>query len=179
MNKKGWLVAAALVAGGVVFARGGCLNQTTKAPDQRLASRLDDLCKIAREGAKAPVAGVKKLGAYMGKHTGDMLGDFGATIATIERITDDKKHDARAALARDRWHAVACPADWMRFDDAIQKNPEATALMTHFAERLNRTLEIILGSGAMPTLSGLDLELPVRGLGPKAGGAAGADVAKP
>jgi hypothetical protein len=157
MTSKG-VFAGALIAAGLVFTiRGGCLNQTTKAPDERFASRLDDLCEIARGNIATPVRGVHKLGGYMAKHTGELVGDFGATIAAIERIPDDAKHDARARLARDRIRKPlrACEADWIRFGNAVENNPEASALMERFSVRLNRTFEIIFSG--MPSEKLLDL----------------------
>lgn len=181
MTSKGWIVAGAIAVGGVVFIRGGCLNQTTKAPDERLASRIADVCEIARGNIETPVRGVHQLGSYMAKHTGDLLGDWGSTLATIERIPDDAKHDARARLARDRIRkpALACQADWIRFGNAIENNPEASALMQRFSVRLNRTIEIIFSGMRAGDLLGLDLELPGRGLAAEPGPAAGAHVAKP
>jgi len=177
---KAWLVAGAIAIGGVVFIRGGCLNAGSKAPDERFASRLDDLCSIARGNIDTPVRGVQKLGAYMAKHTGDLLGDFGSTLAAIERIPDDAKHDARARLARDRIRKpmIACQADWLRFGNAVENNPEASALMERFSVRLNRTFEIIFSG--MPAGDLLqNFELPVRGLGTESGRTAGVRVTKP
>jgi len=177
MNKA-WLVAGAIAIGGVVFVRGGCLNQGSKAPDERLAGRLDDLCAIARGNVETPVRGVHKLGGYMAKHTGDLFGDFGSTLAAIERIPDDAKHDARARLARDRIRkpVIACQADWLRFGNAVENNPEASELMERFNERFSRTLEIIL-SGSGDLLQ--NFEFPVRGLGTESGRATGVRVTKP
>jgi hypothetical protein len=117
----------------------------------------------------------------MGKHAGDVLGDWGETLATIERIPDDAKHDARARVARDRIRkpALACQADWIRFGNAIENNPEASALMQRFSVRLNRTIEIIFSGMRGLDLLGLDLELPAGGLAAEPGRAAGADVPKP
>jgi hypothetical protein len=66
----------------------------------------------------------------------------------IERIADDDAHDERARIARDRWIEEACPADWNRFDEAVTNSPEATELVEVAAIRLNRTIEILFGSGA-------------------------------
>ncbi len=157
MTSKG-VCAGVLIAAGMVFAiRGGCLNETTKAPDERLATRFDELCEIARANVGTPVRGVHKLGSYMGKHTGDILGDWGATISTIERIPDDEKHDDRARVARDRIRKPlrACERDWARFGEAVESNPEASALVERFSVRLNRTIEIIFSG--MPRVKLLDL----------------------
>jgi hypothetical protein len=144
MKTKGWL-AAALAASGMVYAihTGGCLN--SKAPDEKLAGHFEDLCEIARNNIDSPEKGVRQLGRYFGKHTGDMLGEFGDTIATIEKIDDEDKHDDRAAVARDRIHApwIACGPDWQRFFDAVDRDPGASQTLQHGIERLGRTLEII------------------------------------
>jgi hypothetical protein len=157
MTSKGVLVGALIAAGLVFTIRGGCLEQSTRAPDERLASRFDDLCEIARGNIATPVRGVHRLGGYMSKHTGDLLGDWGATIAAIERIPDDKKHDDRARLARDRIRKPlrACEADWIRFGNAVENNPEASAIVERFSIRLNRTIEIIFSG--MPRMKLLDL----------------------
>lgn len=148
--RKTVLVVGALVAGGVVFAKGGCLTGSSPAPDQKLASHLDDMCKIAGANIDTPVRGVKKLGAYLEKHTGDIFGEWGDTLAAIERIPDDAKHDARARLARDRIHGSVgrCGAEWVAFFQAVQNDPDASAMVERFSERLSRTLEIIGGNGA-------------------------------
>jgi len=157
MKTKGW-IAIAFVAGGATFAAKGCLNKP--APDQQLAGRLDDLCDIAKDGAEKPEAGVRALGKYMGKHAGDLLGNFGDTIALIERISDDDAHDERARMARERIQAplLACHRDWQRFGEAIERDPAAKALMDTAMIRLNRTLEILFGNGAF-TLRDLPSQL--------------------
>lgn len=145
MKSKGWWVSA-LVAGGLVYglkARSGCLNAS--APDQRLAQHFDEMCDIARDHAKSPEKGVKKLGKYLVVNLGSITGSFGSLIATIERVRDDEAHDERAVLARDRLHAVSCPDDWNEFADAVEADPEATALVNEGIARLSRTLEILLG----------------------------------
>ncbi|NVB83388.1 MAG: hypothetical protein HOV81_33760 [Kofleriaceae bacterium] len=144
------LIVGALVAGGVVFARGGCLTEGSTAPDQKLVGHLDDMCKIAGANVEKPVRGVKKLGKYLDKHAGDILGAWGDTLATIERIPDDKKHDDRARLARDRIHGSVgrCAPDWIAFITAVQNDPEASEMVERFSERLSRTLEIIGGNSA-------------------------------
>ena len=146
MTAKGWMVGA-LVAGGVVFAMRGCLS--SPPPDQRLADQLESICGIARDNIRTPERGVRKLGGYLSKHTGEMLGELGETFEVIETIADDTKHDKRAEVARNRLRAPlrACEADFMDFADAVENNPEAVQLVEHFSIRLNRTLEIFL-SGA-------------------------------
>jgi len=157
MKLTGWITGA-LVAGGVVFAMRGCLSRSTTAPDERLAGRLDDMCQIARKNVDAPQAGLRRLGAYLDEHTGDLLGEWGDTLAAIERIPDDAKHDQRARVARDRIRkpVLACQTDWARFGQAVENDPAAKAMLERFAERLSRTFEII-GSGF--TLHDLPAEL--------------------
>ena len=158
MTKTGWFLGALAVAGIGVGIKGGCLQETTKAPDEKLAERFDDLCDIARSNVDSPVRGVKKLGHYMAKHTGDLMADWGNTFVVIEKITDDAKHDARARLARDRIQKplILCARDWMRFSDAVEANPEAKRMLVEFNIRFNRTLEIIFGDGQQVDL----LKLP-------------------
>jgi hypothetical protein len=157
MKTQGWLVGVVAVAGIGYGIKGGCLTPNTRAPDEKLASRLDDLCVIARENITSPERGVRKLGGYMAKHTGDLLADWGNTLVVIEKISDDDKHDARARLARDRIRkpAIACARDWARFHEAVEASPEATALIVEFNVRFNRTLEILFGQDAKVDLLGL------------------------
>jgi hypothetical protein len=142
-------MVGAMVAGGAVYAMKGCLSSKSEA-DERLTKRLDDLCKIARDNVDNPVKGVRKLGHYLGDHTGDMLKDWGDAIATIEKIRDDGKHDDRARLTRRRLSSQlnGCAPEWMRFGDAVEKNPEASAMVERFGIRLNRTFEILFGEDA-------------------------------
>jgi hypothetical protein len=162
MKSKGWMVSV-LVAGGLVYgikARSGCLNNA--APDQRLAQHFAEMCDIARDHTKSPEKGVKKLGRYLVVNLGSITGSFGSTIATIERVKDDEAHDERAVMARDRLHAVACHDEWQKFFDAVEADPEATALVNQGVERLSRTLEILLGpvqGGTRFTLRDLPLRL--------------------
>jgi hypothetical protein len=146
MTKLRWFVVASVAAGTVYSAR-GCLNSSD--PDERLGSRFEKLCGIARDNVDTPEAGVRKIGRYLGSHADDMFGEFGGTIALIERIDDDDAHDERAYLARQRlvqpW--VECRHDWNQFLDAVEADPEASALVQSKVERLSRTLEIIF-SGA-------------------------------
>lgn len=146
MRARGWF-AGALVAGGVVMTMRGCLARKP-APDVRLAGRLTDLCEIARDHVDTPEKGLRMMGRYLDEHTGDMFGEWGDTLAAIERIPNDDKHDDRARLARDRIRKplYACQRDWARFGQAVDKDPAARALLENFSERLSRTFEII-GSG--------------------------------
>jgi len=128
---------------------GGCWSSSSSdsAPDQKIAKRMGDICSIAKVGSSDAVKGVKKLGKYFDAHTGDLLGEWGDTLATIERIPDDKKHDDRARLARDRIQRplIGCNRDLQRFGNAIEASPEASAMMQRFSVRFNRTIEIIFG----------------------------------
>lgn len=149
MKHAGWILGV-LVAAGVGFSiRGGCLN-SEPTPDERLASHFDKMmCGIARDNIKTPERGVRELGRYLDKHVGDMFGSFGEMFATIERISDDAKHDKRAVQARDRLRnaALKCARDWSRFGDAVSEDPKAVELLERFNERLGRTIEIIFGEG--------------------------------
>lgn len=156
---KTWL-AGLIVTSGVVVAvkAGGCLS-TSSAPDEKIAERMGAVCSIARENADSPVKGVKKLGKYFEAHTGDLLGEWGDTLATIESIPDDRKHDDRARLARDRIQRplIACSREIQRFANAIEANPEASAMMQRFSIRLNRTMEIIFGGKDFEAMKALVL----------------------
>jgi hypothetical protein len=178
MTKKGWLAVALVAAGASYKLKGGCLNDTMKAPDEKLAAHLDDLCDIARHNVDKPVRGLTELGRYMGKNAGNIYGAWADTIATIEQIPDDAKHDARARVARDRIRKpiFACAQTWSRFADAVQNDEKASAMLERFGERLGRTLEIIGGEGQQ---LGLDLEFPGSSFGAKALSAGRALVPKP
>jgi hypothetical protein len=151
MTSNRWMVAA-LMSAGAVFAYRGCLRPLD--PDQQLGGHLASLCEVARDHVTAPAQGVRQLGRYLGKHAGEMLGDFGSTLAIIERIDDDDAHDERAGIARARIQAPlrACQADWQRFAEAVEADPEASALIAHNVERLGRTLEIILSGAKLDVL---------------------------
>ena len=146
MKLKGWLFTA-LLAGGVVYGiRGGCVNST--APDEELADHFEELCEIASDNIDTPKKGVKKLGRYMARHLDDILGDFGATIVTIEKVSDDRKHDERARLARDRMQTpwIECREEWQQFWMAVDEDPEAAELANRAIDRLGRTFEIIFNA---------------------------------
>ena len=147
-NALGFVVGVAVLAGGV-YGMKGCLSKAD--PDVRLAGRFDDLCSIAKTNVETPVKGVQKLGVYLGKHLGDMTGDFGDTIAMIERISNDDKHDARARVARDRiiHSVVGCQDHWMEFGQAVEDNPEATKLVNNAGQRFSRTIDILLGGDSL------------------------------
>lgn len=143
MRTKAWL-AVALVVGGVAYGR--CFTRPGgAAPDEKLASELGEICDIARKNVDTPERGVRGLGRYLATH--NLVGDLGSMITMIERIDDDRAHDARARLARQRLVAPlrACEQDWMEFAEAVEDDPEARALVDRFGARLNRTLEILFG----------------------------------
>ncbi len=149
MKASGWVLGAVLAAGAGFTIKGGCLS-SERAPDERLANHFDKMmCGIARDNIKTPERGVRKLGRYLDKHVGEMFGDFGEMLATIERIPDDTKHDKRAEKARERLQKpiIACARDWNRFGDAVANDPKAVELIERFNERLGRTFEIIFGEG--------------------------------
>ena len=145
--------AGALVAGGVVMTMRGCLSRKP-APDERLAGRFADLCDIAKKHVDTPEDGLRTMGRYLDRHTGDMFGEWGDTLAAIESIPNDDKHDDRARLARDRIRKplLACQRDWMRFGQAVENDPAAKALLEHFNERLSRTFEIIMSGWTLRDL---------------------------
>jgi hypothetical protein len=146
MKLKGWLFTA-LVAGGVVYGiRGGCVNSA--APDEELADHFEELCEIAGDNVDTPKKGVQKLGRYLGRHLDDIFGDFGATLVTIEKVSDDRKHDERARLARDRMQRpwIECQSEWQAFWMAVDEDPDASELAQRAADRIGRTFEIIFNS---------------------------------
>jgi hypothetical protein len=151
MKPNRWMVVA-LVSASAVFASRGCRHEV--APDQQLGDHLAALCEVARDHVKTPEQGVRQLGRYLGKHTGEMMGELGSTFALIERIDDDDAHDERAGIARKRIQGPlrACAADWERFAEAIEADPEASELITRGLERLGRTLEIILSGAKLDVL---------------------------
>jgi hypothetical protein len=151
MKSKGWFTGVVVVGCAVLGVRsGGCLN-SSRAPDEKLSSRFEDLCVIAQDNVETPVRGVRRLGSYLGKHTEDILGELGATLQIIEKTPDDRKHDDRARLARDRMQRPfrASERDWQRFGEAVHRDREANALVERAVNRLNRTFEIIFKHGTV------------------------------
>ena len=142
--KTQWkILLLALVVGAVWMYRGGASN----APDEKLAKHFNGICKIAKTNVKTPEKGVKSLFHYLGHHSSSMMKEFGDTLTVIERIDDDAAHDERARLAgkRIRKPLARCERDLQRFFAAVERNPEASALMERGSERLGRTLELIFG----------------------------------
>src|SRR5580704_4801266 len=118
MTYRKWLVGAVVLGVGVTAANRGCLHR--KAPDEKLADHLAQTCRIARDNVDTPKRGVDELGRYLAKHTGEVMGDFGDLLTTIETIRDDREHDERALLASDRLREVTrpCRQTWLDFNDA-------------------------------------------------------------
>jgi hypothetical protein len=162
--KTRWIVSLLLASGLVVGIRGGCLSKP--APDEQLATHFAKLCDIAHDNVETPAAGVRHLGRYLGNHLDDILGAWGGTIAAIERVEDDTKHDDRARLARARIIAPlrACRQDLERFADAVENDGEALDLIDHASERLSRTLDILTGAETRDLLRQLEQRLEA-GLG--------------
>jgi hypothetical protein len=142
MSKTGWMIFGAIAVGGAVVAT---RTDDAPPPDQKLADQFGELCRIARDNVDTPVDGVQQLGGYLATNTGAMLANVGDTITLIERISDDDEHDQRAYVARDRiWRPwMDCAEDWESFADAIENSEEASAILTHALDRLDRTLGII------------------------------------
>ena len=117
------------------------------APDERLVAHMDATCEIARQNVDTPKKGVEKLFGYLGRHSPEMMEQFGALLVTIERIPDDEKHDRRAREAARRLREASrrCEQDWERFFVAVEEDPEARELFERGVERLGRTLEILFG----------------------------------
>ena len=115
---------------------------------EELSDHFEELCWIAGDNIDTPKKGVVKLGRYLGRHLDDILGDFGSTIVTIEKISDDRKHDDRARLARDRMQKpwIECQDEWQKFWMAVDEDPDASELANRAADRLGRTFEIIFSS---------------------------------
>ena len=131
-------------------------GSSSEAPDQRLASRIDDLCQIAAKHVSRPKLGVMKWFSYLGAHSPDMLEQTGAMLVTIERISDDRKHDDRARLAARRLHPVLqrCEKPLNDFFRAVEADPEANELYTRGMERFSRTLAILSGADPHHLLQG-------------------------
>jgi hypothetical protein len=68
-------------------------------------------------------------------------------LVEIERIDDDRAHDERARTAVRRIHTplAGCSDSLGRFAEAIDSNPAASDKFERAAERLERTLSILLG----------------------------------
>ncbi len=118
-----------------------------KKPDAKLARHITAVCRIFEKNVDSPRSGVDRLFGYLGKHTEEIFGLFGATLVVIEKIPDDKQHDQRAREAAKRLHPplIACDRPANRFFDAVNRDPEARKRFEHGVQRLDRTLQILFG----------------------------------
>ncbi len=146
-----WMLMVLALAGGLAVRAVACggADRPKLEPDERLALHAKHLCAIAKAGAAEPRAGVVRMLRYHGDHAPDMAAALAETLVLIERIPDDRAHDARARVARERLRApvVACEEPWQRFVDAVGKDPEAAAILERATTRLGRTIEIVFGHG--------------------------------
>jgi hypothetical protein len=148
MSKLRGVVLGALIVGGSVFAMKGCLSK--QSPDREVGAHFAKVCSIAKKNVHTPERGVRELGRYFSAHLGDLTGAVGDTIAMIESIPDDERHDKRAREARDAMFAPlrACQSDLAEFAQAINEDERATELMNRAGQRLGRTIDIILGDSS-------------------------------
>lgn len=146
-----WMLIGCALAGVVAVRTVACAggDRPKLEPDQRLAVHAQHLCAIAKAGVAQPRTGVVRMLRYHGDHAPDMAAALAETLVLIERIPDDRAHDARARVARDRLRApvAACEETWQRFGDAVAKDPEAAAILERATTRLGRTFEIVFGHG--------------------------------
>ena len=153
--RKHWKAIVALVVLLLVILwwRRGSSSHT---PDQRLASRIDDLCQIAAKHVERPKVGVVKWFSYLGAHAPDMLEQTGAMFVEIERIPDDRAHDERARQAARRLHPVLqrCEKPLNDFFQAVEADPEANQIFTRGMDRFSRTLAILSGADPHGLLRG-------------------------
>lgn len=84
---------------------------------------------------------------YHGDHAPDMAAALAETLVLIERIPDNRAHDARVARERLRAPVVACEATWQQFVDAVGADPAAAAILERATARLGRSLGIVFGHG--------------------------------
>ncbi len=136
-----WLLVFALILIAVWWWR------SRRPPDVRLADHLEAICDLAEANTAEPSRGVDRLFAYLGANAPDMMEELGDTLVVIERISDDARHDARARDAAQRLQEplIGCADELQRFGQAIENDPEASAKFQRGAERLSRTLGILLG----------------------------------
>lgn len=152
------LLVAAIVVGVGVFAMKGCLSKA--APDDQVGKQFQKICDIAKANVDSPERGVRQLGRYFGDHLGDLTGALGDTIAMIESIPDDAKHDARAREARRAMFAPIhkCQGDLIAFAQAVSEDEKSNELIQHAAERLSRTFEIIFDGQILDGAGHLDIK---------------------
>lgn len=134
------LLAVVVVAGSVYAAR-GCLSRP--APEDRLVSRFDDLCTIAKRNLHTPEQGVKAFGTYLGKHLGDLTGDFGDLVVAVNKADDA---DAAAHAAHDKLEAAlqACEPTLIEFGKAVENDGPARDYVQHKGERAVRSILILV-----------------------------------
>ena len=147
------LFLVVVLAFGLVWWMGGDANRS-KAPDDRLAGHARALCQIAEAGIEHPDDGVRKMFRYHGERGPDMARDWAELLVLIERIDDDRAHDARARKAAKRIHGQLgqCAPTMERFGRAVENDPAASARLERGMKRLNRTLEILFGGGGRDLL---------------------------
>jgi hypothetical protein len=157
MAKFRGVVLGALLVGGSIFAMKGCLAK--QAPDDKVGEAFEKVCSIAKKNIETPERGVRELGRYFSAHLGDLTGALGDTIAMIESIPDDARHDKRAREARETMFEPlrACQTELLEFGQAVSEDERATALMNRAGERLGRTIDIILGDGVVDAKGHIDL----------------------
>jgi hypothetical protein len=152
------LLVGAVIAGVGVFAMKGCLSKA--APDEDVGKQLSKVCDIAKANVETPERGVRQLGRYFGAHLGDLTGAYGDTIAMIESIPDDAKHDARAREARNTMFAPIhkCQRELLAFAQAVSEDEASNELIQHAADRLSRTFEIIFSGQVLDGAGHLDVK---------------------
>lgn len=155
-NLRG-VVLGALIVGGSVYAMKGCLSK--QSPDRKVGDSFEKVCSIAKKNVHTPERGVRELGRYFSAHLGDLTGAWGDTIAMIESIPDDERHDKRAHEAREAMFAPlrACQTDLLEFAQAVSENEPATALMDRAGQRLGRTIDIIFGDNIVDGRGHIDI----------------------
>lgn len=124
-------------------------DEQRRGPDDHLVAYVGGMCKVMDRHVDQPNAGVDALFGYYGKHTPDMMKQFGDLLVEIERIQDDRAHDRRAQKANQKLRKAfkRCERTAERFIDAVEDDPRARAKLERGLDRLGRTLEIIF-SGA-------------------------------
>lgn len=157
MAKFRGVVLGALIVGGSIFAMKGCLSK--QAPDRKVGESFDKVCAIAKKNIDTPERGVRELGRYFSAHLGELTGAWGDTIAMIESIPDDARHDKRAREARETMFEPLreCQTELLEFAQAVSEDERATELMNHAGERLGRTIDIIFGSNVVDGKGHLDI----------------------
>ncbi|HET9992752.1 MAG TPA: hypothetical protein VFQ65_29660 [Kofleriaceae bacterium] len=157
MSKLRGVVLGALIAGGSVYAMKGCLSK--QSPDRKVGASFEKVCSIAKRNVETPERGVRELGRYFSSHLGDLTGAWGDTIAMIESIPDDARHDERAREARKTMFEPlhACQTELLEFAQAVSEDEHATELMNHAGERLGRTIDIIFGSNVVDNRGHVDV----------------------